>query len=78
MPASFAHDSAYQPQTDALTDQKSVKPEALAQAIAGLLLHPETYQQMSQAALNTALTIKSFQQLADAVVLSVKEAVHAN
>ena len=54
--------------------QKSLSPYDLAGAIKSLLNHSEQYHQMSVAALQAASDIKSYQQLADAVICSVKEA----
>ena len=72
--ASFANDVSYQAEHDALMAQKSLSPHDLAAAIKSLLDHPEQYHQMSVAALQAASDIKSYQQLADAVICSVKEA----
>ena len=72
--ASFANDVSYQAEQDALMAQKSLSPYDLAGAIKSLLDHPEQYHQMSVAALQAASDIKSYQQLADAVICSVKEA----
>ena len=72
--ASFASDVSYQAEHDALMAQKSLSPHDLAAAIKSLLDHPEQYHQMSVAALQAASDIKSYQQLADAVIFSVKEA----
>ena len=72
--ASFANDVSYQAEQDALMAQKSLSPHDLAGAIKSLLDHSEQYHQMSVAALQTASDIKSYQQLADAVICSVKEA----
>ncbi len=72
--ASFAQDVSYQAEYDALVAQKSLSPSDLALAIKSLLDHPEQYHHMSLAALQAASDIKSYQQLADAVIGSVKEA----
>ena len=72
--ASFANDVSYQAEQDALMAQKSLSPYDLAGAIKSLLNHSEQYHQMSVAALQAASDIKSYQQLADAVICSVKEA----
>ena len=72
--ASFAQDVSYQAEYDALVVQKSLSLGDLALAIKSLLDHPEQYHHMSLAALQAASDIKSYQQLADAVIGSVKEA----
>ena len=71
--ASFAEDVSYQAEGDVLVKQKSLSPHGLAQAVIALMQSPEVYHSMSVAALQAASSIKSYQQLADAVVASVKE-----
>lgn len=73
-PAEFAPESSYQASIDCVVAQQSLAPADIAAAVSALMDEPERYHNMSRAALQAALAIKSYPQLAAAVVASVEEA----
>ena len=72
--ASFVQDVSYQARIDCVVAQQSLAAEDIAAAVSALIQAPERYHSMSQAALQAALAIKSYPQLAAAVLASVEEA----
>ncbi|UOO87809.1 glycosyltransferase family 4 protein [Vitreoscilla massiliensis] len=72
--ATFDRDYSYRALTDSMEAQQSLSPAGIATAVTVLMDDAERYHNMSRAALQAALAIKSYPQLAAAVLASVAEA----